>query len=219
MYKPVTPRPKVASPPATPKGRESAAAFRVAAAQAFADRGFLNTTVTDIAKQAGRSPASFYYHYESKEHVLLELFKDFAASVNAGASSTYDPAATPRVQIEQLTRNYWRTYQEWLPVLSAVFQMSMIDPTFHERWRAIRVEAVLAIRSWVTAAQRNGFARDLDANLAASALAAMLDGFCYMWLARDGDLPSVQLDSEQAQRTLACLCYNGLYGDSTLPMV
>ena len=42
----------------------------------------------------------------------------------------------------------------------------------------------------------------------------MLDGFCYMWLARDGDLPDVTLDEERAQRTLAALCFRSLYGSA-----
>ena len=206
------PRPRVASPPATRKGRRSAAAFRSAAAEVFAERGFLNTTVADIAEKAGRSPASFYYHYDSKEGVLIALFQDFNDAVTAGASEMFDPAAPPKDQIEQLTRNFWRTYREWLPVLTAVFQLSMVDAGFYEHWRSIRLDAVRAIRAWVRDAQSKGFAPELDPDLAASALAAMLDGFCYMWLARDGDLPDVTLDEERAQRTLAALCFRSLYG-------
>jgi AcrR family transcriptional regulator len=213
MDEPTPARPKVANPPATKKGKRSAEAFRVAASEVFAELGFLNATVADIAKKAHRSPAAFYYHYDSKEGILLALFEDFTDSINKRAEAVFDPQAPPRVQIDQLCRNYWLMYQEWLPVLTGVFQQSMVDAEFHEHWRAIRVNNVLAIRSWVRAAQRRGFAADLDADLAASALGAMLDGFCYMWLARGGDLPRFKLDSERAQRTLVALCYNGLYGD------
>jgi AcrR family transcriptional regulator len=209
---PAPPRPKVASPPATRKGQQSAAAFRAAAATVFADIGFLNATVADIAKEAKRSPASFYYHYDSKEGILVALFSDFSDAVKSNAQARFDPGASPREQIDHLTRNFWMTYQNWLPVLSAVFQMSMVDADFYEHWREIRVDAVRAIRLWVIDAQKHGFSKGLDADLAASALAAMLDGFCYVWLAKDGDLPNVKLDAERAQRTLAALCYASLYG-------
>jgi AcrR family transcriptional regulator len=207
-------RPKVANPPATRKGRRSAAAFKEAAAKVFAERGFLNATVSDIAAEAGRSPAAFYYHYDSKDHILLELFNDFSDTVQSRARDNVDVDAPPREQIERLVRNFYETYVEWLPVLTGVFQLSMIDTEFHERWRTIRLSAVRAMRHWVTAAQASGHASSLDPDFAASALAAMLDGFCYIWLARGGDLPRVKLDAEKAQRTLADLCFVSLYGAS-----
>ena len=204
-------RPKVASPPATSKGRRSSEAFRRAAATVFAEKGFLNATVADIAANAGRSPAAFYYHFESKEDVLVALFQDFRDAVVERANRMFDPETGPREQIDQLIRNFFTTYGEWLPVLTAVFQQSMVNEQFYGHWRGIRQDAVTAIRSWVVMAQRAGAGRDLDANLAASALAAMLDGFCYVWLARDGDLEGVPFDLERAQHTLSALCYRSLY--------
>lgn len=212
----IAPRPKVANPPATRKGRRSAEAFRQSAAKVFAERGFLNATVADIAAEAGRSPAAFYYHYDSKEHILLELFNDFSETVQNRARETVDRDAPQREQIERLVRNFYETYVEWLPVLTGVFQLSMVDADFHERWRTIRLQPVRAIRHWVTDAQANGHGQRLDPDFAASALGAMLDGFCYMWLARDGDVPGVRLDAERAQRTLADLCYVSLYGTSEI---
>ncbi|WP_116998999.1 TetR/AcrR family transcriptional regulator [Desertimonas flava] len=205
------PRPKVASPPATTKGRRSSEAFRRAAADVFADKGFLNATVADIAAAAKRSPAAFYYHYESKEDVLIALFRDFSDAVMERANQMFDPKAEPEAQIDQLVGNFVTIYQEWLPVLTAVFQQSMVDETFYGHWKAIRQAAVTSIRSWVTNAQRKGSGRDLDANLAASALAAMLDGFCYVWLAREGDLDDVDFDMKSAQHTLSALVYRSLY--------
>ncbi len=207
-------RPKVASPPATSKGRRSSEAFRRAAADVFADKGFLNATVADIAAEAGRSPAAFYYHFQSKEDVLIALFRDFRDAVVERANRMFDPGVRPREQIDQLIRNFFTTYQEWLPVLTAVFQQSMVDEQFYDHWRGIRQDAVTAIRSWVVAAQRAGAGQDLDADLAASALASMLDGFCYMWLARDGDLHDVTFDLERAQHTLSAICFRSLYSTS-----
>lgn len=205
---------EAAKPRTTRKGQRSAEAFKRSAAKVFAERGFLNTTVADIAADVGRSPAAFYYHYDSKEHILLELVNDFSEAVYSRARDTVDRTASRREQIERLVGNFWDIYAEWLPVLTGVFQQSMIDADFHERWLEIRLAPVRAIRHWVTDAQANGHAPRLDPDLAASALAAMLDGFCYMWLARDGDIPGVQLDPERAKQTLADLCYVSLYGEA-----
>lgn len=202
---------RVSSPAATKKGRRSAEAFRAAAAEVFTERGFLNVTVADIAVRAERSAASFYYHYDSKEDVLLSLFEEFRDSIQAGAQTHFDPGADPRDQIEQLTRNFWVTYRSWLAVLVAVFQLSMVDDEFYLRWRDIRLDAVNSIRSWVRSAQRQGHAMAMDPDLTASALAAMLDGFCFVWLSRDGDRPGVTIDDDAAVHTLSAICYRSLY--------
>jgi AcrR family transcriptional regulator len=39
----------------------------------FVERGFSSVSVTDIAKRAGMTPAAVYYHFPTKEDVLLAL--------------------------------------------------------------------------------------------------------------------------------------------------
>jgi AcrR family transcriptional regulator len=39
----------------------------------FVERGFASVSVTDIAKRAGMTPAAVYYHFATKEDVLLAL--------------------------------------------------------------------------------------------------------------------------------------------------
>jgi AcrR family transcriptional regulator len=45
----------------------------LAAAEAFADRGFHGTTTRDIAARAGMSPAVLYVHFRTKEDVLYQV--------------------------------------------------------------------------------------------------------------------------------------------------
>jgi AcrR family transcriptional regulator len=48
------------------------------AAQLFACRGYDNVPVREIAKRVGVKESSIYNHFESKQHILYELFRDFA---------------------------------------------------------------------------------------------------------------------------------------------
>ena len=45
----------------------------VAGTVEFVERGFASVSVTDIAKRAGMTPAAVYYHFPTKEDVLLAL--------------------------------------------------------------------------------------------------------------------------------------------------
>ena len=46
-----------------------------AAAELFSTQGFRETTMRDIAKTAGMLPGSIYYHYGSKDDLLLAIYE------------------------------------------------------------------------------------------------------------------------------------------------
>ena len=59
---------------AAPTRREELLAI---AAGLFAERGFKNTTVRDIADAAGILSGSLYHHFDSKEAMVDELLDSF----------------------------------------------------------------------------------------------------------------------------------------------
>ena len=56
----------------TVRGRQTHAAIDAAARAVVARKGFLATTIVDIAAEAGKSAASFYNDYDSKESMVRE---------------------------------------------------------------------------------------------------------------------------------------------------
>lgn len=56
-------------------------ALKDAAVEVFARLGFFEATVDEIARGAKTSSASFYKHFESKEHVFAEIEKDTNAEL------------------------------------------------------------------------------------------------------------------------------------------
>jgi len=56
----------------TGRGRQTHAAIDAAARAVVARKGFLATTIVDIAAEAGKSAASFYNDYDSKESMVRE---------------------------------------------------------------------------------------------------------------------------------------------------
>ncbi len=55
--------------------------LRRAAFQCFAEGGFHETTVDDICRKAGVSKGAFYWHFESKEQVFVQILEVWAREV------------------------------------------------------------------------------------------------------------------------------------------
>jgi hypothetical protein len=87
----------------------------------------------------------------------------------------------------------------------------MLDSQFQDRWLDIRAEAVGRIARQIRQAQAEGFCLGIDPVLTASALSAMLEHFCYIWLGQGGERADVRFDDERAIDALATIWVNSVY--------
>src|SRR6201992_2961449 len=89
------PQPPPARPPGRPRREDNRGRDVLAAAvELFASRGFDATSIRDIAAAAQVQPASVYYHYPSKEALLVAIVDRAAAQVAEqlrAAASDPDP--------------------------------------------------------------------------------------------------------------------------------
>jgi len=179
--------------------------------EAIAADGYFNAKITDVVKRAEKSIGAFYNYYDSKEDLLAEIAQDFNDEL---AQTTLQPFREGRPAEEALSdaiRIFWMTFKRRKAEMVGVFQASMTDPRFSGEWRRIRGHALVRIVAGVRVAQAQGFAPGVDPELAASALASMLEHFAYVWLAGGGDDIKAPFDEERAIQTAAQLWYHALY--------
>jgi AcrR family transcriptional regulator len=69
-------RQRAAAPARRRDGPRARAALLDAAAAVFAERGFADASVDDIAARAGYSKGALYWHFESKDELFLALVED-----------------------------------------------------------------------------------------------------------------------------------------------
>ena len=74
------------------------------AARLFAEKGFKNTTVRDIADAAGILSGSLYHHFDSKESMVDEILQTFQADLFASYDEVLASADDPRTKIERAVR-------------------------------------------------------------------------------------------------------------------
>jgi AcrR family transcriptional regulator len=201
------------TPPATRgrKGRETDEAFRQAARHVFAREGYLNAKISDIAAEAGRSVASFYNYYDTKSDLLIALAEEFHAEATQMAALPYRSGLTSEEALRQAVAGFWRTYAKRRGELIGIFQAAMLEGEFRDRWLKMRAEAITRIAAEIRRAQAEGFCPGVDPVLTASALSAMLEHFCYIWLGQGGELGDIAFDDERALDALATIWVKAVY--------
>ncbi|MEV0718790.1 TetR family transcriptional regulator [Asanoa sp. NPDC050611] len=197
--------------PATRKERaaQTRAALLTAARSLFAERGYLNTKITDITAAAGRSTGSFYEHFASKDELLEALLADLENAADArladgGPETAHD--LTDRAQLREHLAIAWSVMSEHRPVTVALFQsMIAADPASGRAWHDLTSRSE-TLRDHLTYLRDRGHPLPGDPELIGTAIAAMLSTLNYA-------LPDA--DADAVVDTLTDLLLTGLAGDRT----
>ena len=172
-----------------------------AAVRIFADKGFYNAKVSEIAREAGVADGTIYLYFKSKDDLLISLFEARMADVNddvrAALASAHDPVeklrAVIRLHLSLVERN--RHLAEVLTVelrQSARF-MKEYSPQAFAKYLAL-------VGSILEEGQKKGvFRRNLDPAVFRRALFGAIDEISLEWVlrAKDAALPSPVAVGEQ----------------------
>ena len=194
----------------TVRGRQTQAAIDAAARMVIARKGILATTVADIAAEAGRSTASFYNYYDSKEAMVREWAVRFRDEARDRSRSAAEPDLSNWERAHRAAAAHWHTYRHRLAEIISVSQLAMISDDFAGYWTEICSLPIGLITQMVRQAQRQGFcAREDDPHLMAVAMVSMLNQFCYTQLS--GGPATATVDDEACITTLANFFYRTIY--------
>lgn len=198
----------------TAKGRATRRAFQDAARTVFARDGYINARLVDIADEAGKSLASFYNYYDSKEALLADIASDFDDEMQQIVAEPFRRGLPTQAALREAIAGFWRQYERRLPEMVGIFHASIVDPAFAARWNEIRTNGTRTIAAGIRSAQRSGAAPGLDPWIAASALSSMLEHFCYVWLSQGGDGSGADVTEDSAVDTLWTLWSHAVYWET-----
>ena len=192
----------------TVRGRQTRAAIDSAAREVIARKGVLATTISDIAMHAGRSTASFYNYYDSKEEMVREWALGFRDEANERAKSVTQHGLSNRERAREAAAAHWLTYRHRLAEMIGVSQLAIVSDDFAEYWAELCAIPISFITDMVRRAQSQGYCPDDDPHLLAVAIVSMFNQFCYVQLSgRDpGDV-----DDDACITTLANIFYRAIY--------
>ena len=175
----------MAAAPLTARGARTRAGLIKAARALFERRGYLDTSVGDIAKRARVAHGTFYTYFTSKEEIFAEVADALQDDMLLDADAEPNlPADSPlSARIERANRGYLRGYEGNARMMGVLEQVATFNPRLAAIRRASRryyvQRSTTSIRRW----QQQGLVDErIDAAYAASALGSMVDRSAYVWL-------------------------------------
>ena len=155
-----------------------------AAIDVFADRGYFNAQVADVARAAGVAAGTVYLYFKSKDDLLVSIFersmRDGLALGRAAVAGLDDPSE----RLRRLARGHLARLGADRN-LAIVFQVELRQSTkFMERFSSTLLRDYLGlIREAIADGQRAGvFRADLKATAAAKLLFGALDEMATNWI-------------------------------------
>jgi AcrR family transcriptional regulator len=195
----------------TRRGRRTQAAIDGAARAVIARKGILAATVADIAAEAGRSAASFYNYYDSKEAMVRQWALRFRDQANERAKTVVAHGISERERAHEAAAAHWHTYRNRLAEMISVSQLAMVNDDFAQYWAEICAVPVSFIAETVRRAQADGYCAGDDPQLIAEAIVAMFNQFCYLQLGGARSQVAGDPDDEACINTLANIFYRAIY--------
>ena len=155
-----------------------------AAIDVFAERGFFNAQVADVARAAGVAAGTVYLYFRSKDDLLASIFeramREAFAEGRTALAGVRDPAERLRV--------FARLHLAWLGRdrnLAIVFQVELRQSVkFIERLSSSLLRDYLGqLRAAIVDGQRSGvFRPDVNATVAAKMFFGALDEMATNWI-------------------------------------
>jgi TetR/AcrR family fatty acid metabolism transcriptional regulator len=173
-------RVREADPPPAPK-RD---AILRAAIDTFADRGYFNAQVADVARAAGVAAGTVYLYFKSKDDLLISIFeRSMRDGLSRGREAVADLTDPPE-RLRRLARGHLARLGNDRN-LAVVFQVELRQSTkFMERFSSTLLRDYLGlIREAIADGQRQGiFRADIKPTSAAKMLFGALDEMATNWI-------------------------------------
>jgi len=171
--------PSIRPPVADKRGAILRAAIRV-----FANNGYFNSKVADIAREAGVADGTVYLYFKSKEEILHSIFDRSMEEAIAEGRKLLETITDPREKLRRIALLHLQRLGSDRD-LAVVFQVELRGSTkFMEAFSAAGFAEYLGIiRSTIEEGQQAGvFRKELNAKVAAKILFGALDEMATNWI-------------------------------------
>jgi len=153
-----------------------------AATRLFATKGYNETSTAEVAREAGVAQGTLFYHFKTKEGIMLEAFHAMMDTYLTGLEKAAAEAVTGLAGVETILRYHFlfteRNSQRFLVVLRDFpFFFAQSDPTTREQVRERIMRSVGILRESLERGRRDGSIRvEVESETTAHILRGLMHG-------------------------------------------
>ncbi len=181
-----------------------------AAIKVFADKGFFNARIADIAKEAGVADGTIYLYFNNKYDILLSLFEEEIDKIISEVRKLIDKETDPERMLAAFAHHYLNLLRDNKELVE-VLQMELRQSTsFIKEYRKTKFVEYIDIISEIVrqGQQREQFRKDVLPGIAKRAYFGALDEMARHWILQPNPRYSPGEAAEQ-------ICSIFLYGLKT----
>lgn len=155
-----------------------------AAAQVFAQSGYFNAKVSDVARKAGVADGTVYLYFKNKDDLLTSIFSWAMGEFISGAKSEIAGVTDPREKLRRFASLHFSTLEQERDI-AIVFQIELRQSAkFMEQFSTTYLAQYLQmLREIIEEGQRRGiFRKRLNSKVVAKFLFGALDEMATNWV-------------------------------------
>jgi AcrR family transcriptional regulator len=191
MKKPRSDRAPAADSPWSPS-REKARQLKreaviLAAARAFRERGYHNTSLEDVAAALNVTKPTIYYYVANKEEILFECFRTGLDEIKAVFGELDASQESARIRLLILIRHYGAAIAGEFGWCMVRAEDQDLSPAMSGRIKSLKSEIDQRIRSLIREGIKDQSVEPCDPKMAAFAIAGSLNWISH-WYHQDASL-------------------------------
>jgi AcrR family transcriptional regulator len=164
-----------------------------AAARIFSQKGFHATSMNDIAEAVDLQKASLYYHFDSKQEILIALLDHALDLINNRLELVLTQSLSPDEKLRQAMVSYLQTIAE-NQNLSAVLLLEIrsLDPELKARHASRRERFERLWRDLIIEGNQAGIFNCEDPSLTGRAILGVMN-WSVTWYRSDGPRSAIEI--------------------------
>ena len=190
----------------TPRGKERRDQLMAYAAERFAEQGYHPTSVSEIVAGLGVGKGVFYWYFDSKEQLFLEILKDAQTDLRRRQQQAIGDEEDPVRRIE-LGLRASMAWAEAHRDHNKLIQFAATETTFVTALHRGQDIAVADVVKHVKEAIAQGRIRDADPDVLAHAMVGVAGHLTRIFIYERGD------PAESVADAAVAFCLDGLAGE------
>jgi AcrR family transcriptional regulator len=163
-----------------------------AASRAFAQKGYFQTSLADIAKEFNLNKATLYHYFKSKEEILFEIHVHAIASITDDAPVPNAETSTGRERLEHFIDRYVTMLIDDFGACLGLTDIKPLDKASHDQCVAGRRRIDNLLRTILREGMNDGSIATVDPKSTASFIFGALNWICH-WYHAEGEITPDEL--------------------------